>query len=355
MIHKNLKISSSMDWHDILANSLTKAEAIANILPVDPSSIRKVISRYPMRINPYYLSLVISRGDALYRQVVPDMREISDHTLVSDPLCEELQSPVPSLIHRYPDRVLFRVSNQCPVYCRFCLRKRNVGKPFVVSQATIDDGIAYIKENRSLQEVILSGGDPLLLEDEELNAILKQIRSLKHIDILRIHTRVPSALPQRITPGLITVLRQYHPLFINIHFNHPDEITGESSAACAMLADAGIPLGSQTVLLKGINDHPKIMKQLMRNLLKIRVKPYYLHHADPVRGTHHFRTSIAKGLDLLKKLRGYTSGMCVPNYMIDLPKGGGKVPLQAEYKKDSKENRWTIENYEGKIFNYPED
>ncbi|MBW2179780.1 MAG: KamA family radical SAM protein [Deltaproteobacteria bacterium] len=353
-----LQTGHPRDWHDMLSASITTAGEIAKHLPVDPSHIRNVISRYPMRINPYYLSLIKSsksKEGGLFKQVVPDIQEISNDNLVSDPLYEEIQSPVPNLIHRYPNRILFMVSNHCPVYCRFCMRKRKVGNPFAVTQKTINDGIAYIKQNRSIHEVIVSGGDPLLLEDEELNSIMDQLRSVKHIEIIRIHTRVPCALPQRITPALAKMLSRHHPVFMNIHFNHPDEITTESSTACAILADAGIPLGSQTVLLKGINNDPAIIKKLMLGLLKIRVKPYYLHHPDPVRGTRHFRTPIKEGLDILKKLRGHTSGLCVPSYMIDLPEGGGKVPLLPEYKKDFLENSLTIENYQGKVFDYPED
>lgn len=355
MTLESFKTNHPLDWHDLLSDSITKAEDLAHVLPVDSLSIQKVISRYPMRINPYYLSLIKSSSEALCKQVVPDIREIRDKTLIDDPLCEENQSPVPNLIHRYPDRVLFMVSNQCPIYCRFCMRKRKVGYPLIVSQKTIQDGINYIKQNISIHEIILSGGDPLLLEDDELNSLMNQVRSIKHVEVIRIHTRVPCALPQRITPSLVRILRQYHPVFINIHFNHPDEITLESSTACGILADAGIPLGSQTVLLKRINNNPKIINQLMKNLLRIRVKPYYLHHPDPVRGTEHFRVSIEEGLDILKKLRGHISGMCIPNYMIDLPGGGGKIPLLPDYKIESKEHRLTVENYEGKVFDYSED
>jgi len=287
--------------------------------------------------------------------ITSDIQEIINDHMAKDPLCEDLQSPVPNLIHRYPDRVLFMVSSQCSVHCRFCMRKRKMGNPFIVSQKTVRDGIAYIKQNRYIHEVILSGGDPLLLEDEELHSIMDQLRSITHVEIIRIHTRIPCTLPQRITPALADMLRKHHPVFINIHFNHPDEITDESSSACAILADTGIPLGSQTVLLKGVNNDPKIIKRLMQGLLKIRVKPYYLHHPDPVRGTAHFRTSIKEGLDIMKKLRGHISGLCIPNYMVDLPEGGGKVPLLPEYIKDFSEDRLTIENFEGKMFDYPED
>jgi lysine 2,3-aminomutase len=355
MILENLQTGHSLDWHGAISASITTAEEIAKYLPVDTSHIRQVISHYPMRITPYYLSLIKSNTCAIFKQVIPDIQEITNDQMAEDPLYEDLQSPVPNLIHRYPDRVLFMVSSQCPVYCRFCMRKRKMGNPFIVSQKTVSDGIAYIKQNRYIHEVILSGGDPLLLEDEELHSIMHQLRSITHIEIIRIHTRIPCTLPQRIRPALADMLRKHHPVFMKIHFNHPDEITDESSSACAILADAGIPLGSQTVLLKGINNDPVIIKQLMQSLLKIRVKPYYLHHPDPVCGTAHFRTTIKEGRDIMKKLRGHISGLCIPSYMIDLPKGGGKVPILPEYKKEYKEDSFTIENYHGKMFKYPTD
>lgn len=350
----SVHIGHKPDWHDILAQSITNAEEVAAYLPVAPSRIRSVISQYPMRINPYYLSLLTPAKTAMMKQVVPDIREIQNDSLEKDPLGEESQSPVPHLIHRYPDRVLLMVSNQCAVYCRFCMRKRHVGKPFIVSEKTIHNGIAYINNNGSVREVILSGGDPLLLEDEDLNTILNQIRSIRHIDIIRIHTRIPSVLPHRITPALVETIRQYHPVYMMIHFNHPDEITPDSSLACAMLADAGIPLGSQTVLLKDINNDASVMKRLMRNLVRIRVKPYALYHPDPVRGTGHFRVPMDEGLGIMKNLRGYMSGVCVPNYMVDLPRGGGKIPIIPEYRRTYGNDTLIIENYEGDVFAYPD-
>lgn len=340
-------------WKDILSASITGADEIAERFQVDAYPVRKVIERYPVRINPYFLSLIKPGEHAIYKQVVPDTKELKDSQDENDPLFEEKQSPVPGLIHRYPGRVLFLVSNQCAVYCRFCMRKRKVGSPFAVTRRTIDAGIDYIRRIPAVREVIMSGGDPLLLEDAALNEILHRLKAIPHIDIIRIHTRAPCALPQRITEDLVKILGRYHPLFINIHFNHPDEITAESSIACNMLADAGIPLGSQTVLLKGINNDPVIMKRLMENLLKIRVRPYALHHPDPVKGTGHFRTSVKEGLAILKKLRGYVSGMCVPDYMIDLPGGGGKIPMLPEYKKKYEEKKLLIENYRGDYFDFP--
>lgn len=341
------------DWHDLLSDSINTAEDLAKHLPVDMDQIKKVADLYPLRINPYYLSLMINKGDHIRKQAVPDPGEIEEISGSDDPLCEEKQSPVPNLAHRYPDRALFMVSNKCAMYCRFCMRKRKVGRPFTVTESAINSGIDYIRGNKTIREVVISGGDPLLLEDDEIDRILKRLRSVDHVEILRIHTRVPCVLPLRVTKNLAAVLRQYHPLFINIHFNHPDEITDEAALACAALADAGIPLGCQTVLLKGVNDNPSVMRTLMEKLLTIRVRPYYIHHPDVIRGASHFRVTIKEGLAIMKALHGHASGMCVPQYMIDLPGGGGKVPLLPEYIKDFSDKNLRVENYKGEIFNYP--
>jgi lysine 2,3-aminomutase len=341
------------DWHDILSNSLKTAEGLAAYLPVNTAEIRKVTDRYPMFINPYFLSLIISKGGHISRQAIPDILEINDISGDDDPLCEEEQSPVPNLIHRYPGRVLFMVSNRCAMYCRFCMRKRKVGRPLSVTDRTINSGIEYIANNKMIQEIVISGGDPLLLEDIDLNRILKELRSIRHVEILRIHTRVPCTLPQRITKSLAGVLKRYHPLFINTHFNHPDEITKEAAKACALLADAGIQLGCQTVLLKGINDDPSVMQALMKKLLTVRVRPYYIHHPDFVKGTSHFRSTLKEGLSIIKSLHGHVSGLCVPHYMIDLPGGGGKVPLLTEYVKSESDGLITVNNYKGDEFIYP--
>jgi lysine 2,3-aminomutase len=342
------------DWHDILSNSIITAEDLAKHLPVDISGIRRVTECYPMRINPYYLSLMINKGDHIRKQAVPDLNEIEDKSGFDDPLCEEMQSPVPNLTHRYPDRVLFMVSNQCAMYCRFCMRKRKIGRHFTVTDSNINTCIDYIRKNNTIREVIISGGDPLLLEDDAINRILNDLRSIKHIEILRIHTRVPCTLPQRITKNLADILQQYHPIFVNTHFNHPDEITNEAALACAVLADAGIPLGCQTVLLKGVNNNPSVMLTLMKKLLTVRVRPYYIHHPDVVRGTSNFRTTIKEGLGIMRSLHGYASGLCVPQYMIDLPGGGGKVPLLPEYVKSVSDGKIMVENYKGEVSVYPE-
>ena len=287
-----------------------------------------VSARYPVRLTQYYAGLIKQPYDAIWKQCMPDPRELNDHTQLPDPLEEKLLSPVTGLIHRYPDRVVLLVSNRCPVYCRFCMRKRLVGS----GDAPMGDdefrkALEYIAAHPEIRDVILSGGDPLMLDDESLSRILSSLRGIPHIAIIRIGTRIPVTLPSRITPGLCSLLKRFHPLYINTHFNHPDEITAESASACSMLADAGVPLGNQTVLLKGVNDSVEIMRSLMAGLLTIRVKPYYLHQMDLVQGTAHFRTSVKTGLKILRGLRGHISGLAVPHYVIDLPGGKGKVAI----------------------------
>ena len=326
-------------WEKILSKSITAPEDLSKFFCADEREIQRVISTYPMRINPYYLSLIRDKGDGLYRQAVPDIHEITLQQGVEDPLREEDLSPVPGLTHKYPDRVLFLISATCAMYCRFCNRKRKVGRSGVVNRETIKEGLSYIKSNREIRDVLLSGGDPLLLSDGDLFRILSELRAIPHVEILRIGTRIPCTLPQRITPKLANMLKGFHPLYINTHFNHPSEITPESSLACDRLANAGILLGCQSVLLKGVNDDALIMKRLMHKLLCIRIRPYYLFQADFVKGTSHFWTSIDKGLEIISKLQGDTSGLGMPHFMIDLPGGGGKVPLAPGYRQGFKEGQ----------------
>ncbi|MBW2095430.1 MAG: KamA family radical SAM protein [Deltaproteobacteria bacterium] len=341
------------DWRSLLSQSISTGTAFREKTSFEVPHLREIIDRYPMRINPYYLGLIEKQGDPVYRQCVPDPAEIEDDRGYEDPLNEETLSPVPGLTHRYPDRVLFLVSNRCAMYCRFCNRKRKVGKPGVVTGATIREGLAYIRGHREVRDVLLSGGDPLLLSNKMLFEILNQLRAIPHVEIIRIGTRVPCSLPQRVTPQLTNILRSFHPLYINTHFNHPTEITPASSLACKRLAEAGIPLGCQTVLLKGVNDDPAVMGSLMKKLLSIRVRPYYLFQGDLARGTAHFWTPLEKGLEIMSALRGYTSGLCVPHFAIDLPGGGGKVPLLPGYLIDKGKDFLILKNYEGRIFHYP--
>lgn len=287
-----------------------------------------VSARYPVRLTDYYAGLIRHQDDAIWKQCMPDARELEDHSQCADPLNESHLSPVPGLIHRYPDRVVLLVSNRCPVYCRFCMRKRLVGSGDApMGESELCAALDYIAAHPAIHDVILSGGDPLMLDDHSLSTILTRLRAIPHIAIIRIGTRIPVTLPGRITPGLCNLLRMFHPLFINTHFNHPDEITTASAHACSLLADAGIPLGNQTVLLKGVNDSIETMRALMTGLLTLRVRPYYLHQMDLVQGTAHFRTSVRSGLEIIRGLRGHISGLGVPHYVIDLPGGKGKVAV----------------------------
>ncbi|MDX9788358.1 MAG: KamA family radical SAM protein [Desulfobacterales bacterium] len=344
------------NWREILRQSLTNARQLAEHLPIDTARVSSVAARYPFCINPYYFSLIETKDDAIWRQVVPNAAELTDEVGVPDPLAEEPLSPVSNLIHRYPDRVVLLVSNECAAYCRFCMRKRRVGLPLpAFTDSVLFDVIDYLRREPRVRDVILSGGDPLLLETDALERILSALRKIAHIEVIRIHTRTPCTLPQRITHRLVSMLKQFHPLYVNTHFNHPREITPEAAVACARLADAGMPLGNQTVLLKGVNDDAIIMKQLFQQLLKLRVRPYYLHHPDLVRGTGHFRVPIQKGLEIMSLIQGHTSGLCMPHYVIDVPGGGGKVPLLSEYVKGVSQSRLTVETYSGKQFEYPVD
>jgi lysine 2,3-aminomutase len=341
-------------WQSLLKKSINTAEALLPYIKIDPELTNKVIETYPMRINPYFLNLIKKQGEPLVRQVIPDIQELEDHVGWEDPLAEETNSPVPNLVHRYPDRVLFLVSSECGVYCRFCTRKRRIGRWDPITEQTIETGIQYIRNHKEIRDVLISGGDPLLLSNSRLDWILHSIREIGHVDMIRIGSRMPSALPQRINNQLIKILKKYHPLYLNIHFNHPSELTDEAKNACHLLADGGIPLGSQTVLLKGVNDHPSVIAVLMKQLLKLRVRPYYLLQADLVRGTEHFRTTIQTGLNIMKRLRGHISGMALPNYVIDLPGGGGKVPLLPEYIVKLDENEIVLKNYQDKVYRYPQ-
>jgi len=338
-------------WKSLLERSVTSADQLAQHFDIDPLLLSPAIRNFPMRITPYYLSLIRRPGDPIWRQVVPDPAELTDQSGTPDPLCEEAGSPVPGLIHRYPDRVVLLASTRCAAYCRFCMRKRKMGTASL--QDRLPAWLDYIAKTSAIHEVILSGGDPLILDDEPLSRMLEKLRRVGHIGPIRIHSRMPCTLPQRITQELVRMLGSFSPVYLNIHFNHPDEITRLSADACAKIADAGIPLGSQTVLLKGVNDDAAVMHRLMERLLAIRVRPYYLHQLDQVQGTGHFHVPISTGLAIMDRLRGRLSGMGVPHYMVDLPGGGGKVPLMPEYVAERGKNLWTIRNYEGREFDYP--
>ena len=313
---------------------LTTPEQLAQALGIPVEPLKAVHTVYPLRVSAYYLDLIKKTGLPLWRQAVPDIRELTDTVGLIDPLDEENLSPVPGLVHKYPDRALFLVSSECAMYCRFCTRKRKVGKPeMVINDATIAAGLDYLRRTPTISDVLVSGGDPLMLSVARLEQILKSLRAIPSIATIRIGTRIPCTLPMRVTPKLVAMLKKYHPLYINTHFNHPAEITPEAEQACTRLADAGIPLGCQTVLLRGVNDSPEILRELLYHLVRIRVKPYYLFQADLTKGTSHFRTTIDSGLALMRQLIGHVSGLAVPTYSLDAPGGGGKIPLTPDYIK----------------------
>jgi len=299
-------------------------------LPVEP--LEAVHAIYPLRISSYYLDLIKEHGLPLFRQVVPDLQELDDSSGLEDPLDEENLSPVPNLVHKFRDRALFLVCNECATYCRFCTRKRKVGKQsMAISDETIAAGLHYLAKTPTISDVLISGGDPLMLSDQRLEDILKALRAIPSVATIRIGTRMPCTLPNRITPKLTAILKRYHPLYINTHFNHPTEITPEATRACTLLVNAGIPLGCQTVLLRGINDNPETMEQLLSRLVQIRVKPYYLFQADLTKGASHFRTTVTTGISIMRHLLGNVSGMAIPTYALDAPGGGGKIPLTPNY------------------------
>jgi lysine 2,3-aminomutase len=315
--------------------------------------IERVKRVYPMKVSSYFLSLIRKKDDPIWKQCIPDIRELQDKFNIDDPLCEERDTKVPGLVHRYPDRVLLLVSSKCPTYCRFCTRKRKVGRIQQIPMNQIMRGIDYIREHKEVRDVILSGGDPFMRSDKDIEIILKELRKIPHLDIIRIGTRVPCTLPMRITKRLCNMLKKYHPIYVNIHFNHPREITPEVERACELLANAGIPLGSQTVLLRGVNDSPEIMKELMQKLIQIRVRPYYLYLCDLVKGIEHFRTDIETGMKIIKAIQGYTSGLCVPHFVIDSPGGGGKIPILPKYIKKITKEKIVLMNYKGEKYEYP--
>lgn len=339
-------------WQEILRKSITTAEQLKALYPT--CDVGGVLGRYPMRINPYYLSLIEEPGDPIWKQAVPDLCELEDDDAPEDPLAEEKSSPVPNITHRYPDRVLFLISSQCAMYCRFCTRKRKVGTTLTITDRTIAQGLDYIRAHREIRDVILSGGDPLLLSDDRLEDIISRVRSIPHVEIIRIGTRVPCVLPQRVTEELCTRLKRYHPLFFSVHFNHPRELTPAAQEALGRLADAGIPLGNQTVLLKGVNDDGWTMKILFQGLLRCRVKPYYLYLADLSQGTRHFRTTMEKGLEIMHMIQGHTSGLAVPHYVVDTVGGGGKVPLGGDNVVCSTEKEFTVVNYKNELYTVPQ-
>lgn len=350
------------DWHWQLRNRITTLEQLQKVLELTIEEKRAIQhlsnKRFKMAITPYFASL-ISKTDPecpIRKQCVPSLEEFKTNiNELADPCGEEADSIVPGLVHRYPDRVLLLLTDMCATYCRHCTRRRVVGSSEItISPTNFQSALNYLQENKKIRDVLISGGDPLLLSDDKLERYIKAVRSVRHIEIIRIGTRAPVTIPQRITGHLCKMLKKYHPLYISIHFNHAKEITAEVRTACSALSDAGIPLGSQTVLLKGINDRPAVIHQLMHELLKIRVRPYYIYQCDLAQGTEHFRASVSTGIKIIQSLRGHTSGYAIPTYVIDAPGGGGKIPLGPDYVISKSRKGVILKNYEGKVFVYPE-
>ena len=360
-IYSNVSPEDWNDWHWQFKNRVQTAEELSaylNLTPMEREGVSKCLNAYRMAITPYYLSLIDPEDpyDPIRRQAIPTADELyvapEDQR---DPLHEDSNSPCTGLTHRYPDRVLFLVTNQCSMYCRHCTRRRFSGQEdTALNRHQIDESLAYIKSHSEVRDVLVSGGDPLTLSDANLEYVLAKLRAIPHVEIIRIGTRTPVVMPQRITPELCAMLKKYHPLWINVQFNHPREITAESTRACAMLADAGIPLGNQSVLLAGVNDCVHVMRELVRKLLTIRVRPYYIYQCDLSLGLSHFRTDVSKGLEIIEGLQGHTTGFAVPSYVIDAPGGGGKIPLIPNHVISQGYHRYVLRNFEGRITTYTE-
>ncbi|MFZ3173031.1 MAG: lysine 2,3-aminomutase [Carboxydocellales bacterium] len=349
------------DWRWQLSNRITSAEQLREVIeltPTEEQGVKHCLKTLRMAITPYYANLMDSNNPncPIRKQAVPTTYETQKSNYdLHDPLHEELDSPVQGITHRYPDRVLLLVTDQCSMYCRHCTRRRlagNTDKSLPMRQ--IEAAINYIRKTPVIRDVLISGGDPLCLSDRNLEHILAGLRAIPHVEVIRIGSRTPVVLPQRITDELVQMLARYHPLWLNTHFNHPRELTPESIAACTKLVNAGIPLGNQSVLLKGINDCPQLMKNLVQGLVKTRIRPYYMYQCDLSEGIEHFRTSVSRGIEIIELLRGHTSGFAVPTYVIDAPGGGGKIPVNPQYLISQSQNKVLLRNYEGIISTYSE-
>ncbi len=360
------KEAPDRDWNNWIwqqqkrIKSMDQLEKVINVTEEERNAFAQSHEMFNMGITPYYASL-IDKDDPncpIRLQSVPNKGELFIHpSEMEDPLGEEANMPVPGITHRYPDRVLFYTTHNCPVYCRHCTRKRKVSDPSSAAQtAQLEAGLKYIEEHKEIRDVVISGGDPLSNSDERLEYILSRLRAIEHVEVFRLGTRNLVTLPQRITDSFVQMLRKYHPVFIHTHFNHPKECTKEAFDACARLADAGCIINNQMVLLKGINDKAEIVKELNHKLLMMRVRPYYIFQCDQSQGISHFRTPIETGLEIIKKLRGWTSGMAVPHFVVDAPGGGGKIPLlPLDYYLVGREGKtWKLRNYKGDYYEYIE-
>lgn len=341
-------------WQQLLKQSVSSVDQLVDQFGIKKEVAERLDDFFQARINPYYLSLIRYPGDPIWLQAVPDEVELYDIDAPEDPLNEDEMSPVPNITHRYPDRALFLTTSQCGLYCRFCTRKRKVGDSSKINMRELEAAFQYLEQHTEINDVILSGGDPLMLTDAMLEKVLIRLRQIPHISIIRLGTKMPCVLPQRITPQLCEMLKKYHPIYVNTHFNHPWEITPESTKACEMLVNAGVPVGCQTVLLKGVNDDPEVMKELMKKLLAIRVRPYYIYQADLTKGANHFRTPIDVGLEIMDNLRGHISGLAVPQFVIDAPGGGGKIPLLPDYVLARDKEKIILRNFKNEVYEYPD-
>ena len=349
------------DWKWQIRNrveDLGELRRLINLSAAEEEGVEKCLQTMRMAVTPYYLSLIDpdDPGDPIRKQCIPTSLELHfAKPDLLDPLHEEADSPVPNLTHRYPDRVLLLITDQCSMYCRHCTRRRFAGHTDAMTPIdVVERQMEYIQCHPEVRDVLISGGDPLTLSDDRIEHVLKKLREIEHVEIVRIGTRVPSTMPQRITPELCEMLKKYHPIWLNTHFNHPAEITEEAAAACSMLADAGIPLGNQSVLLAGVNDCVHVMKDLVQKLVRIRVRPYYIYQCDLSFGLEHFRTPVAKGIEIIEGLRGHTSGFCVPTFVVDAPGGGGKIPVMPDYLISQTSKRVILRNFEGVITTYTE-
>ena len=349
------------DWKWQVRNRIETVEDLKKhiaITPEEEEGIRQCLGVLRMAITPYYLSLIdlSDPHDPIRRQAIPTACELHQSEAdLRDPLHEDTDSPVKGLTHRYPDRVLLLVTDQCSMYCRHCTRRRFAGQTDqAVPVEQIDGCIEYVRNHPEVRDVLISGGDPLVMSDERLEYIIAKIREIPHVEIVRIGSRTPVVMPQRITPELCAMLKKYHPVWLNTHFNHPKEVTEESKRACPMLADAGVPLGNQSVLLAGVNDCVFTMKKLVHELVKMRVRPYYIYQCDLSMGLEHFRTPVGKGIEIIEGLRGHTSGFCVPTFVVDAPGGGGKTPVMPDYVISQTPKKVILRNFEGVITTYTE-
>ncbi|MDA1370369.1 MAG: KamA family radical SAM protein [Proteobacteria bacterium] len=355
---------SAREWNDWRWQSRNRFRTLAHFERVltltddERQALQQGGTMLPTGVTPYYMSLIdpLDGNQPLRRTVIPSSLEfIRTPGEADDPLGEDGHSPVPGLVHRYPDRVLLLALDFCSTYCRYCTRSRVVGHGEIApSDSRLEKIFAYLEQATEVRDVLISGGDPLALSEDKLDYILRRLRAIPHIEFIRIGTKMPAVLPQRITRELVAVLKRHHPIWMSLHYLHPDECTPESRQATDRLADAGIPLGSQTVLLKGVNDNVPVMKDLMHKLLTMRVRPYYLYQCDPISGSSHFRTTVSAGLKIIEGLRGHTTGYAVPTYVIDAPGGGGKIPLQPDYLAGRDGNDLLLRNFEGEVFRYPD-